>query len=161
MAYDETLAARVRVLLAGRPDTVERKMFGGLTFMVGGHMCCGVQGDTLVLRLGPEIARAWLGLRDTVDLGALPATGHEAVLVDLSDSPAVGPEHLLAAPSLGAASSPVIDHIADYPSELAAERGSRRPCAAGAAPVAGSIARLEPAAEGRLEEAHGFPAMKA
>jgi TfoX/Sxy family transcriptional regulator of competence genes len=53
MAYDEKLAARVRVLLAGRSDVVERQMFGGLTFMVGGHMCCGVQSDTLILRLGP------------------------------------------------------------------------------------------------------------
>ena len=54
MAYDEKLASRVRVLLAGRTDVTERQMFGGLTFMVGGHMCCGVQGDTLILRLGPE-----------------------------------------------------------------------------------------------------------
>ena len=63
MAYDEKLAARVRVLLAGRPDVIERQMFGGLTFMVGGHMCCGVQGDTLVLRLGPEGAAEALASR--------------------------------------------------------------------------------------------------
>jgi hypothetical protein len=54
MAYDEKRAAHVRVLLAGRPDVSERQMFGGLTFMVGAHMCCGVHGDQLILQLGPE-----------------------------------------------------------------------------------------------------------
>ena len=56
MAYDEKLAARVRRLLGDRPDVTERRMFGGLTFMVRGHMCCGVQGEELILRLGPERA---------------------------------------------------------------------------------------------------------
>ena len=46
MAYDERLAARVRALLASRSDVSERKMFGGLTFMVGGNMCCGVTGTS-------------------------------------------------------------------------------------------------------------------
>ena len=45
MAYSERLANRVRALLAERP------MFGGLTFMVAGHMCCGVHGDELIVRL--------------------------------------------------------------------------------------------------------------
>jgi hypothetical protein len=54
MAFDERLAGRVRVLLAGRTDLSERKMFGGLTFMIGGNMCCGVHGDELIVRLGPE-----------------------------------------------------------------------------------------------------------
>ena len=53
MAYDEGLAARVRALLASRADVSERKMFGGLTFMVGGNMCCGVNGDELIVRLDP------------------------------------------------------------------------------------------------------------
>jgi TfoX/Sxy family transcriptional regulator of competence genes len=54
MAYDDKLAACVRALLADRPDVIERRMFGGLTFMVVGHMCCGVQADRLILRLGSE-----------------------------------------------------------------------------------------------------------
>ena len=54
MAYDEQLAARVRALLADRADVSERKMFGGLTFMLRGHMCCGVNGDELIVRLDPE-----------------------------------------------------------------------------------------------------------
>ncbi len=54
MAYDDQLAARIRALLADRSDVSERKMFGGLTFMVGGNMCCGVHGDELIVRLDPE-----------------------------------------------------------------------------------------------------------
>jgi TfoX/Sxy family transcriptional regulator of competence genes len=53
VAYDERLAARVRGLLADRSDVSERKMFGGLTFMVGGNMRCGVNGDELIVRLDP------------------------------------------------------------------------------------------------------------
>jgi TfoX/Sxy family transcriptional regulator of competence genes len=54
VAYDEKLAARVRTLLTDRTDVSERKMFGGLTFMVAGHMCCGVNGDELIIRLDPD-----------------------------------------------------------------------------------------------------------
>jgi TfoX/Sxy family transcriptional regulator of competence genes len=61
MAFDEKLAARVRKLLAERSDLTERRMFGGLTFMVRGHMCCGAQGDELILRLGPDGADEALG----------------------------------------------------------------------------------------------------
>ena len=47
MAYDERLADRVRDLLAGEPALSERKMFGGLAFMLAGNMCCGIVGDRL------------------------------------------------------------------------------------------------------------------
>ena len=53
MAYSEDLAARIRAALAHRNDVAERKMFGGLCFMVAGHMACGVLGDVMMLRLGP------------------------------------------------------------------------------------------------------------
>jgi uncharacterized protein YndB with AHSA1/START domain len=53
MTYSEALAARVRRLLSDRDDVAERPMFGGLTFMVGGHMCCGVNKDELIVRLRP------------------------------------------------------------------------------------------------------------
>ena len=52
MAYDETLAARVRDALALEPDVAERKMFGGLAFMLRGNMCCGVVGEQLMVRVG-------------------------------------------------------------------------------------------------------------
>jgi len=59
MSYDERIAARVRALLGKRRDVVERKMFGGLTFMVNGAMCCGVTSEALVVRVGPaEYERA-------------------------------------------------------------------------------------------------------
>ena len=55
MAYDEKLAARVRAIQSDRDDVAERPMFGGLTFMLGGHMCCGVHGDELIVRLHPDV----------------------------------------------------------------------------------------------------------
>lgn len=60
MAYDENLAARIRDELASRDDVTERKMFGGIAFMVGGNMCCGVAGDDVMLRLGVDAAEAAL-----------------------------------------------------------------------------------------------------
>ena len=57
MAYDERLAGRVRKLLARRGGLYEIKMFGGLAFMVQGHMCCGVVKGLLMARVGPEAYR--------------------------------------------------------------------------------------------------------
>lgn len=54
MAYDETLAERLRKALSGASGVTERRMFGGLAFMLDGHMCCGVVGDEVVVRVGPE-----------------------------------------------------------------------------------------------------------
>ena len=54
MAYEERIAERIRKALTPRPDVTERKMFGGLAFMLRGNMCCGVSKDTLMLRLGNE-----------------------------------------------------------------------------------------------------------
>jgi TfoX/Sxy family transcriptional regulator of competence genes len=60
VAYDKELAERVKEVLDEHPDVDERKMFGGITFMVRGHMCCGVLNDDLVLRLDPGKAAALL-----------------------------------------------------------------------------------------------------
>ncbi|MBS1867801.1 MAG: TfoX/Sxy family protein [Acidobacteria bacterium] len=54
MAFDVKLAERVRKLVAGAHRFDEKRMFGGLAFMVNGHMCCGVLKDDLVLRVGPQ-----------------------------------------------------------------------------------------------------------
>jgi TfoX/Sxy family transcriptional regulator of competence genes len=54
MAYDEALAGRVLTLVAGRDDVDERRMFGGWALMLGGHMACGVTGDELMVRVGPD-----------------------------------------------------------------------------------------------------------
>ena len=52
MAYDEGVAQRIRENLEDRGDVVEKKMFGGIAFMVRGNMCVGVNGDDLMLRVG-------------------------------------------------------------------------------------------------------------
>lgn len=54
MAYDEQLAERIRRVLAARPDVSERKMFGGIAFMVNGNMACGVIKNELMVRVGPD-----------------------------------------------------------------------------------------------------------
>jgi len=51
MAYNDTLASKVRKALSGRADMLEKPMFGGVTFMVAGNMCCGVNRDDLIIRL--------------------------------------------------------------------------------------------------------------
>lgn len=54
MAYDEKLATRIRKVLETQKNVSERKMFGGLAFMVGGNMACGIIGNELMVRVGPE-----------------------------------------------------------------------------------------------------------
>jgi TfoX/Sxy family transcriptional regulator of competence genes len=56
MAYDIHLADRIRSILKREGEFSERRMFGGITFMVNGRMCCGVVKTDLVLRLTPEQA---------------------------------------------------------------------------------------------------------
>ena len=53
MAYSEETALRLRDIFGARDDVEEKKMFGGIAFMVKGHMCCGITGDELMLRVGP------------------------------------------------------------------------------------------------------------
>ena len=54
MAFDENLAERLRLLFQGKYKVTEKKMFGGLAFMVNGHMCCGIVATDLVVRTGPD-----------------------------------------------------------------------------------------------------------
>jgi TfoX/Sxy family transcriptional regulator of competence genes len=54
MSYDEGLAQRLRESLTDVPELSEKKMFGGLAFLVAGNMCVGVIGDELVARVGPD-----------------------------------------------------------------------------------------------------------
>ncbi len=54
MAYDELLAARIRTILESAPDLTERKMFGGLAFLVGGNMAVAASGQGgLMVRVDP------------------------------------------------------------------------------------------------------------
>lgn len=54
MAYNEKLAERIRKVLENKDGVTEKKMFGGLSFLLNRHMCAGVLDDNLVVRVGPE-----------------------------------------------------------------------------------------------------------
>ena len=54
MAFDESLAGRIRGFFARRKGVQEKRMFGGVGFLLNGHVCVGVWKDSLVARLGPE-----------------------------------------------------------------------------------------------------------
>jgi TfoX/Sxy family transcriptional regulator of competence genes len=55
MSYDEQLATRVRGALARQRNVDEKKMMGGLTFMVNGKMCVGILNDDLMARIDPAV----------------------------------------------------------------------------------------------------------
>ena len=54
MAYDEHTADRIRKALAGKADFEEKKMFGGVAFMVRGHMTVGINKTSLMVRIGKD-----------------------------------------------------------------------------------------------------------
>jgi TfoX/Sxy family transcriptional regulator of competence genes len=60
MAFDEGLAQRLREELAGTGGVAEKRMFGGLAFLVDGNMCVGVIGDELIVRVGLDATEAAL-----------------------------------------------------------------------------------------------------
>jgi len=62
MAYDEKLAERIRAVLSLGTNVREKKMFGGIAFILRGNMCCGVMNDLLMARVGPEQYEACLAL---------------------------------------------------------------------------------------------------
>ena len=54
MAFDDALAQRIRKDLGNRAGLTEKKMFGGIGFMLGGNMACGVHGQDMIVRIQPE-----------------------------------------------------------------------------------------------------------
>ncbi len=59
MAYDEELAERIRELIATEPELTEKKMFGGLAFLIGGNMAVAASGQGGVLvRVDPTESEA-------------------------------------------------------------------------------------------------------
>lgn len=56
MAYSEELAERIREVVDVRPGVSERRMFGGIAWMVNGNMACGIIGDDLMVRLDRDEA---------------------------------------------------------------------------------------------------------
>ena len=77
MAYNESLADRIRGALATQSNITEKKMFGGLAFMLNGNMVCGVTKNDLMLRVGTENYAEALkqpGARQ-MDMGGRPMKG--------------------------------------------------------------------------------------
>jgi hypothetical protein len=54
MAFDANLAERIRARLKTQAGVTEKKMFGGLSFLMNGNMCCGVHGDEMIARLAQD-----------------------------------------------------------------------------------------------------------
>jgi hypothetical protein len=78
MAFDQHLAGRVRaVLAAAGQEPAGKRMFGGLSFLIAGNMCCGVMGEDLLIRLGPETAASALAdpAARPFDMGRGPSPG--------------------------------------------------------------------------------------
>lgn len=84
MAYSEELAQRMRDAMIVAPDLVEKKMFGGIGFMVYGNMACGVNKDDMIVRVGPDAYQDALDHPDTkpFDMTGRPMTGWVVVKKD-------------------------------------------------------------------------------
>ena len=65
MAYDDVLAARIRKRLGRRKGVVEKKMFGGLAFLLHGNMSVGLHGDELIVRIDPAATDAALARKNS------------------------------------------------------------------------------------------------
>ena len=77
MAFDASLAERIRKALARKKGNQEKKMFGGIGFLLSGKMCVGVWKDSLIVRLGPEQAEEALKqpFVQQFDITGRPMTG--------------------------------------------------------------------------------------
>jgi hypothetical protein len=74
MPYNESTAAIVRKALRRRRGLVEKRMFGGIGFLLDGHMCCAVWKDSLILRVGAEAYSTLLG---EPGIGEFDVTGRQ------------------------------------------------------------------------------------
>ena len=92
MAYDEKLAKRIRKLIAGNERITERKMFGGIAFMLNGNMFCGVIKDDLMVRVGPDAHEDALAkpYARPMDFANRPMKGMVFVEPDGLNEPALG-----------------------------------------------------------------------
>jgi TfoX N-terminal domain len=84
VAYSEALAARIRDQIGVRAGVVEKKMFGGVAWMVDGHMAVGTLGDDLMVRLSHVDAASALERDDVVpmDFTGRPMRGFIKVLAE-------------------------------------------------------------------------------
>lgn len=84
MPYDPGLAERLHIIVARKPAMVEKKMFGGIGWMLNGHMCVGVYKDFLIIRVGEEQAAAFSGATgiSPMDITGKPMRGWLKVAPD-------------------------------------------------------------------------------
>jgi TfoX/Sxy family transcriptional regulator of competence genes len=82
MAFDEALADRIRDLLGARADVTERRMFGGIAFMIAGNMAVGIVGDDLMVRLDPADAERALSEPHTRPMDFTGKPAKNMVFVD-------------------------------------------------------------------------------
>jgi hypothetical protein len=77
MAFDERLAERVRRTIGKRRGLSEKKMFGGLAFLLHGNMSCGIHGSELIVRIDPKMTDSTLGEPGTrvFDIAGRPMKG--------------------------------------------------------------------------------------
>lgn len=117
MAYDEELARRIRDELIARAPFDERKMFGGVAFMVCGHMCVGLAGDALMVRVGAAFYEKALSLPHArpMDFTGKPLKGY--VYVDVGG--------LRTAKTLGAWLKRALDFVATLPPKKPQKRKPR------------------------------------
>jgi TfoX/Sxy family transcriptional regulator of competence genes len=85
VAYDEALADRIRQRLEPVPGVTERKMFGGLAFMVAGNMALGPVGEHLLVRVGPEGYEAALARPEAAEMSFTGRTMRGFVQVAAAD----------------------------------------------------------------------------
>ena len=84
MAFNEKIADRIREVIAGTKNLVEKKMFGGIAFMVNDKMCLGVDKDDIMLRCEPERTEELLSKKGArpFDLTGKPMKGWLLVSAD-------------------------------------------------------------------------------
>jgi TfoX/Sxy family transcriptional regulator of competence genes len=116
VAYDEKLAERVRKILGADPTLSERKMFGGLAFMLDGNMCCGIVADKLMLRLGADLAQSAL---ERPHVQPMDFTGRAMT----------GMVYVTADALRGQALRPWVEQAAGFARTLPPKRPNRRPTA--------------------------------
>jgi TfoX/Sxy family transcriptional regulator of competence genes len=86
MAYDEALAERVRDLIGARDAVTERKMFGGIAWMLHGNMAVGIVGEDLLVRIEPDETERTLaepGVRP-FEMGRSPSKGFVLVAAEIT-----------------------------------------------------------------------------
>lgn len=86
MAFDETLAQRIRAELKDTPGVTEKRMFGGIAFMLRDHMCVGVVDSTLMARVGPDAYEAALSQPHVREMNftGKPLRGYVFVDIDVA-----------------------------------------------------------------------------